>query len=71
MPREHRDSLSIDDHELARLREIERKARALLDRLRANHGLISDPTILERAEDLHRDARVAVEEHVARRGPGE
>lgn len=65
------DRIPSDDPELVRLREIERKARALLDRLRANHGLISDPTILDRAEDLHRDARVAVEGHVARRGPGE
>lgn len=62
--------MSTDDQELARLREIEKKARALRDRLRANRSMISDPAILARAEEIYGEARAAVEGHVARRRLG-
>jgi hypothetical protein len=62
--------MSKDDLELARLRAIETKACALRDRLRANHSL-SDPAILDHADELSREARVAVEAHIAACGPSD
>ncbi len=69
MPRAHRDQMSTEDPELTRLREIEKKARALRDRLHASRGLISDPGILDRAEEIYREARAAVEARLALRSP--
>jgi len=60
--------MSTDDPELVRLRAVAKRARALRDRLRADHGFLSDPVIVDRAEELDREAREAVEAHMARRG---
>lgn len=58
--------MPINDPELARLREIEKKACALRDRLRANPGLISEPGVLEQADKLCREARAAISAYLAR-----
>lgn len=53
--------------ELHRLKQIERRACALRDRLRERRALLSDPEILRRAEELCEDAKAAVRGYVAGR----
>lgn len=57
--------MSADDVELDRLRKIEHRASLRLDRLRTGSGLLSDPTVISFAEDLWREAKAAVEGHLA------
>jgi hypothetical protein len=53
--------------ELDRLKQIERRAGALRDRLREGRALLSDPEILRRAEDLCEEAKAAIAAYVAGR----
>lgn len=53
--------------ELHRLKQIERRACALRDRLRERRALLSDPEILRRAEELCDAAKAAVRAYVAGR----
>lgn len=62
----HLSLMGTPDSELERLRGIEEKACALRDRLLSQSGLISDPTILQHAEDLCREARAAIEAYLAK-----
>lgn len=59
-----------EDPELERLRRNEAKACALRDRLRQHLALVSDPVVLERAEKLCREARAAIDAHLATRDAG-
>jgi hypothetical protein len=55
------------DGEPERLRQVERKACALYNRLCEKRGLLSDPEVLRRAEELCEEARAAVSAYVAGR----
>lgn len=56
--------MTANDPELDRLRNIEKRACALRDRLRSYPGLISDLTVLQHAENLCNEARAAVAAHL-------
>ena len=56
------------DPELERLREAERTAHGLFQRMSETHAQLSDPLILKAAEDLWKEAVVAVRTYEARKG---
>ena len=56
------------DPELERLREVERKAHGLFQRMSDTHAELSDPNVVAAAEELWKEAEAALRTYEARKG---